>query len=350
LIREPAYSPKFWRRLLKDPTNPVLPTFFIVGAAKAGTTSLYHYLNQHPDVYMSPNKEPHWFSRVRPVPGQDSRPVASEEEYLELFNEWNGESAIGEASPSYLWDEEAPYRIKEAVPHAKIIAILRDPVERAYSHYLMQVREGKEDLPFMAALQQDYHEENKAWSASRLYVDLGFYADQVQRYLEVFGEEQVKICLYAKELIRNPRALLKSVMEFIEVDPRYAASVRTDTWSNTYAVPRSRLALDVFRSRIRRSRRFEALKEKLIPDQRLRARIRETLLYKAGTKPQMDVQARKFLIDLYREDVHRLASLIDRDLGHWLQTDGPKAYGGLRAMYGLPALALENSPSLLACF
>jgi hypothetical protein len=335
---------------LKAPTNPILPTFFIVGAAKSGTTSLYHYLSQHPDVYMSPNKEPHWFSRVQPAQGQDSRPVTSQEEYLQLFKGWNGEPAIGEASPSYLWDEKAPYRIKEAVPDAKIIAIVRDPVERAYSHYLMRVREGKEDLPFWEALQQDYHEEkNKAWSASRLYIDLGFYADQVQRYLEVFGEGQVRIYLYAKDLKTNPRVLLQSLMEFIEVDPQYAATVKTNTWSNTYAVPRSRLVLNVFRSRISKSRCFDALKEKLIPDQRLRARLRESLLYKGASKPPMDARSRQFLMELYRLDVRRLQHLLGRDLGHWLQADEPKANGRLPAIYSLPTLALENSQSLLAC-
>jgi hypothetical protein len=326
-----------------------LPNFFVVGAARSGTTSLYRYLSQHPEVYMSPNKEPHWFSRVQPAPGQDSRPVTSEEEYLELFKAWNGEPAVGEASPSYLWDEKAPYRIKEAVPDAKIIAILRDPVERAYSHYLMRVREGKEDLPFMTALEQDYYQRDKAWSVSRLYVDLGFYTDQVQRFLEVFGEGQVKICLYAKDLIEKPRALLESVMEFIEVDPQYAASLSTDAWFNRYSVPRSRLALMVSRSRILRSRRFGALKARLIPDRRLRARIREALLYKGGSKPAMDVEARRFLIDLYWEDVRRLEGLIGRDLSHWLQTDEPEAANRLPAVYGLFGWALESTSCTVGC-
>jgi hypothetical protein len=213
----------------------------------------------------------------------------------------------------------------------------------------MRVREGKEDLPFWAALQRDYYEEKKAWSASRLYVDLGFYADQVQRYLEVFGEERVRVYLYAKDLKTNPRALLESVMEFIEVDPRYAASIKTDAWSNTYAVPRNRLVHDVFRSRIRKSRRFDTLKEKLIPDPRLRARLREALLYKRLSKPEMDAQSREFLTELYRPDIRRLQDLIGRDLGHWLRADEPKASFGLRAAYSLPALTLESSQTLLAC-
>ena len=314
---------------------------------------MYRYLSEHPDVYMPPNKEPHWFSRVQPAPGQDSRPVASEQEYMELYRDWTGESAAGDASPSYLWDEKAPYRIKEAVPDAKIIAILRDPVERAYSHYLMRVREAKEDLPFMEALQRDHSEQDQAWSASRLYVALGFYADQVQRYLEVFGEDQVKICLYTKDLVRSPRALLESIMEFIEVDPQYAASVSMDTWSNSYATPRSRLALKVSRSlsrsRVLRSRRFAALKARLLSDPRLRGRVREALLYKSGSKPEMDEEARKLLVDLYREDVRRLEGLIGRDLGHWLKMEEPKAGKRLAAFCSPLCFASEYLGWAMGC-
>jgi Sulfotransferase family len=135
----------------KKDTVPTIPDFFVVGAAKSGTTSLYHYLDQHPDVYMPRNKEPHYFSRVPPFPGRGSHPVTSEEEYLDLFKLWNKESVAGEASPSYLWDEKAPYRIKETVPQAKIIAILRHPVERAYSHYLMDVKAASKTSPSCSA-------------------------------------------------------------------------------------------------------------------------------------------------------------------------------------------------------
>ena len=296
---------------------PTLPTFLIVGAAKSGTTSLYHYLSQHPDIYMPPNKEPHWFSRLPYVPDRDSHPVNSEEEYLDLFKGRDRESAIGEASPSYLWDEKAPYRIKDAIPQAKIIAILRHPVERAYSHYMMDVRMDKQDLPFMEALKRDSHAEKKGWGVSDQYIDLGFYAEQVQRYLKVFDRTQIRIFLY-DDLRKNPKALLRSALEFLEVDPKYTDTIRTDVQYNKFSIPKNRLAKMVLRSRFFRSQQFRTLRVKLISNNQLRARLRETVLFKEEIKHEMDADSRRFLEDLYRTDIQRLQDLLNRDLSHWL--------------------------------
>jgi hypothetical protein len=301
------------------PSNkiPTLPTFLIVGAAKSGTTSLYHYLSQHPDIYMPPNKEPHWFSRLPYVPGRASHPVNSVEEYLDLFKGRDKESAIGEASPSYLWDEKAPYRIKEAIPQAKIIAILRHPVERAYSHYMMDVRMDKQDLPFMEALKRDYHAEKKGWGVSDQYIDLGFYAEQVQRYLKLFDRTQIKVFLY-DDLRKNPKALLRSALEFLEVDPEYTATIRTDVQYNKSLSPKNRLAKMALRSRFFRSQQFRTLRAKLISNHQLRARLREAVLFKEEIKHEMDAGSRRFLEDLYRTDIQRLQDLLNRDLSHWL--------------------------------
>jgi hypothetical protein len=304
----------------KTEAAPGWPTFFVVGAAKSGTTSLYHYLDQHPDVYMPRNKEPHYFSRVPPFPGRGSHPVTSEEEYLDLFKVWNKESVSGEASPSYLWDEKAPYRIKETVPQAKIIAILRHPVERAYSHYLMDARLGKQDLSFREALERDYSAENKGWGVSDQYIDLGLYAQQVQRYLEVFDRAQVKIFLY-EDLRGNPGALLHSAFEFLGVDPNHAEAIRTDVQYNVYSVPRNRLAKRILRSRLFKSRLARNLRARAIANHQIRARLRQSVLLKQETKSAMDPCCRRFLMDLYRPDILRLQDLLNRDLGHWLQIE-----------------------------
>jgi hypothetical protein len=294
------------------------PNFFIVGAAKSGTTSLYHYLSQHPDVYMSPNKEPHWFSRIPDVPGRGSHPVVSEEEYLRLFKGRTSESAVGEASPSYLWDESAPHRIKDAVPQAKIIAILRNPVERAYSHYMMDVRAGKQELSFAKALERDQQAEVKGWGVSDQYIDLGFYAAQVHHYLETFGSARVKVFLY-EDLIRDPRALLRSAFGFLDVKPGYAEEIRTDVHYNKYSVPKNRLAKNFLSSRLFRSRLSRALRAKVIPNHQVRAQLRQSLLFREGARSTMDAGSRRFLMDLYRTDIQRLQYILNRDLSHWLR-------------------------------
>ena len=296
------------------------PNFFIVGAAKCGTTSLYHYLSQHPDVYMSPNKEPHWFSRIPDVPGRGSHPVASEEEYLRLFKGRTSESAVGEASPSYLWDKSAPHRIFDAVPQARIIAILRNPVERAYSHYMMDVRADKQELSFAKALERDLRAEVKGWGVSDQYIDLGLYAAQVQRYLETFGSARVKVFLY-EELVGDPKALLRSAFGFLDVEPGYAEEIRTDVQYNKYSVPRNRLAKKVLGSRLFRSQLSRALRARMISNDQIRAQLRQSLLFREGAKSTMDADSRQLLMDLYRPDIRRLQDLLDRDLSNWLRED-----------------------------
>jgi hypothetical protein len=267
---------------------------------------------------MSPNKEPHWFSRIPDVPGRGSHPVASEEEYLRLFRGRTSESAVGEASPSYLWDESAPHRIFDTVPQAKIIAILRNPVERAYSHYMMDVRAGKQELSFAKALERDLRAEVKGWGVSDQYIDLGFYAAQVQRYLETFGSALVKVFLY-EDLIRDPRALLRSAFGFLDVEPGYAEDIRTDVHYNKYSVPKNRLAKNVLASRLFRSRLSSTLRARIIPNHQVRAQLRQSLLFREDARATMDAGSRRFLMDLYRTDIQRLQEMLNRDLSHWLR-------------------------------
>jgi len=125
------------------------PNFFIVGVAQAGTTSLYAYLKDTPGVFMSPEKEPHYFQRKRP-PRKHDRGIRKQSEYLKLFKGASEDKAIGEASPGYLSDPESAKLIHEAVPKSRIIILLRDPVERAYSAYLWRRAKG--------TVKQTFHE------------------------------------------------------------------------------------------------------------------------------------------------------------------------------------------------
>lgn len=305
-----------------SPVSAVHPNFFIVGAAKCGTTSLYRYLEQHPEVYVSPLKEPNWFSRAY-APGRISS-VTSEAEYLDLFEGRDGELAAGEASVSYLWDEKAPWRIKQAVPEARIIAILRQPVERALSDYAQAVRWYGETLPLLDALQQGYHAQPKVYGVTRLYTDFGFYARQVGRYLDAFGDERVRVFFY-EDLEEDPRALLRAVLEFLEVEPGYADSIETDVRYNRHSTPKQgplyRVTEGIFKSRAFQSPEFRALRARLIPNAKLRFRIRQSLRFKEAAKPEMDPESRRFLMDLYADDIRELQGLVGRDLEHWLRPE-----------------------------
>src|SRR5918994_33933 len=186
-----------------------MPNFFIVGAQKAGTTSLYHYLNQHPDVFMSPRKEPFFFDRELNAhgevvkqefggPGDQQAPkYVNIREYEALFAGAKGEKAIGEASPLYIYAPGTAERIKRYVPEAKLIALLRNPADRAYSAFLHAVRIGREPLSdFAQALREEDDRIWYNWHYQFHYRNRGLYYAQLKRYFEVFGREKVGIWLY----------------------------------------------------------------------------------------------------------------------------------------------------------
>lgn len=290
--------------------NRTLPNFFIVGAAKSGTTSMYRYLEQHPDVYMPSFKEPHWFARVEPSSGLIVHSVTSEAEYLRLFEGWKGERAIGEASPSYLWDDAAPGRIQEEVPDAKIIVLLRDPVSRAFSHYLMDVREGMEERPFLRALQEDYASHEKGWGISHLYVELGMYCEQISRYLDCFGRENVLV-LFFEEVFADPYCTLRGLgrtLNFLGVDPTVPNSVDLQRRYNPHAVPRGGFSQSMLRASGLRS-----MARRLLPE-RSKQFLREKVLLRQVEKPDADPQAVEFLRRIYAPETACLESVLGREL------------------------------------
>ena len=219
------------------------PNFFIVGAAKAGTTSLAQYLAAHPAIYLSPVKEPNYFAsdidagRFRAdyrrvtqfdVTAYLRKPQLEERhtgwffdrsDYLHLYREVSGETAIGEASVSYLYSATAAEAIEAEVPNARIVISLRDPVERAFSHFRMDVAAGVAvSNDFVTSIERDYALPDKGWGVSSLYVELGMYHDQVERYLDVFGSDRVWILQY-EDWIRHVPETVAILQEFLGVNP-----------------------------------------------------------------------------------------------------------------------------------
>jgi len=214
-------SPQVIRTLFSESSGSErLPTFIIAGAAKAGTTSIYHYLKAHPQVFMSPIKEPsHFCSDIdirlftpaykrtffqdykrqidsnKRISAQIAR-IEEREYYTRLFREAGQAEAIGECSTLYLPSSCAARQIRAAIPKAKIVLILRNPIDRAYSHYLMDVRIGYETGTFRDALEKDLREPIRAVGRARLYVEFGLYHEQVSRYAQVFGPTQLKVFLH----------------------------------------------------------------------------------------------------------------------------------------------------------
>ena len=190
------------------------PAFLIIGTQKGGTTSLHHYLDRHHDVTMAFKKEVHFF---------DSFYFKGIDWYLAHFP-LHGEAAqSGEASPTYLFHPEAPRRVHDAFPGVKLIALLRNPVDRAYSHHQMEFRRGNDPLPFEEAIAQEperLRNSNPDMAGGNWrrfsYVSRGIYVDQMARWLEVFPREQF-LLIKSEEFFREPGRHFDQVLRFLEL-------------------------------------------------------------------------------------------------------------------------------------
>ena len=313
----------------------LLPNFFIVGAAKAGTTSLYAHLSGHPDVYMSPIKEPNFFSRKDMQPALFSREYRFDtgldlslylsgsmdqhihsahvdrwEDYLLLFRNAKGKGAIGEASPSYLYCSSTADELSNIIPNARIIIILRNPIERAFSHYLMNLRLSKTlDSDFIREVEADYESVGKGWGVSKLYLELGLYSEQVRRYQRRFLSDNIHTIIY-DDYRSDPDKTIASVCRFLGIDNQI--DLGATRRYNDAGVPRFKY-LNYALTQIGA---INAIK-RIVPP-RIKS-VGESLLYTKKELPKMTAQARAYLADYYRGDVEKLSLLLGRDLSFWIE-------------------------------
>lgn len=296
----------------------VLPNFLVIGAAKAGTTALWHCLRQHPELYMSPHKEPRFFALYgRPVnfrgPGDMTRFnfVTDLEAYQRLFAGVRDEKAIGEVSPWYMYVESAAPAIRKLLPDIRLVAILRDPVERAFSNYLHAVNEGLEPLPtFREAMDAEAARIRDNWSPRFHYKSKGLYYRQLRHYLEYFDRGQLRIYLY-EHLVNEPEALFADLFEFLGVEPMFR--VDAGERHNESRAPRSRAVKHVLEQRniVRQGAKL------LVPGP-LRAGIRKGLhALNTRAKPKLSRRDRKDLIEIYRDDITDLEAFLECDLSGW---------------------------------
>lgn len=294
-----------------------MPTFLVIGAAKAGTTALYDYLRQHPQVYMSPIKEPFFFAfegqrlAFRGPNEGANRAITSLEAYEALFQPRAGETALGEASALYLPVPEAPHGIRRHVPGAKLIAILRDPVDRAYSSFLQLIRDDLEPCEdFAAALALEESRIKDNWGFLWRYRQLGFYHAQLRRYFDLFPSDQLRVYLY-EDLDRDPLSLLRDVFRFIGVDDSFVPD--TSVRSNISGFHRNRLS----KFALGPHSPARAVLRHVVPLE-LRARMMNRINAKILVRPPLEHQIREELRRTFREDTLKLQDLLQRDLSAWL--------------------------------
>ena len=295
----------------------IWPNFYVVGAVKCGTTTLYAQLKQHPQVFLPEMKEPHFFRSFSLPPWLEYEHCSGNlEAYQRLYRGAEKYPAIGDTSPSYLWDEQAPKKIFAICPHARIIMILRDPVARAYSEYLMSLMNGAETLPLPDAFYKDVEQvertDREIWDA-RMYIKKGLYHDQVLRYLDTFGSEQVLVLL-TDDLHKKPLEVYSRIGKHIGIDPGPFEKLDFSEAQNEFRMPRNLALFHLFNSAT-----AQRLKRVLLPDS-VRKRLRDSrvlhyspLLYKTK-KPPMDPESRRFLQEIFDPDVRNLEKLLGREL------------------------------------
>ena len=306
------------------------PNFFLVGAPQAGTTSLSIYLDQHPSVFMSPIKEPCFFApevadmtpRAREAyeadavslgryldgPMQEKRDrglVLEWDDYLKLFKNVRDETAVGEASVAYLASLGAASAIRARVPDARIVMMLRNPLDRLFSRFLAS-RAAGEAATFAQWLDRRVADDHAREQPSGP-IWPGRYAVHLQRYLESFPAAQLRVFLY-DDYVRMPAGVVRDLLAFLGVDPAYP--IDTTERHNVTLAPRWPALPAHVRPLVRAC-------GNLLP-RAIAARARRWYLIPRRLGPTSDERARG--IDVYRQDIRALETLIDRDLSAWLST------------------------------
>lgn len=296
------------------------PTFFILGATKSGTTTLYRQLGQHPDILMSHTKEPGFFA-VWYEEGLDAY-------WRAQFSHWVGQRVVGEASTLYLRLPYVARRIHRDVPGAKLIACLRHPVDRAYAEWWMNRVESHDRRPFEVAILDELvalgagvdatapHLERLVQATMLVrhvcrepgltgYLSGGHYRIQLQTYLDLFPHAHVKIVLF-DTLLSDPGGLLHDLYVFLGVDPTGGL---TKVTPQNAARGSGRAVL----SRVPGVRRFAHM----VPPW-VRTPLRR-LLDRMTPRPPMNPATRRLLLDHYRDHNRALETLLEKDLSHWNQ-------------------------------
>ncbi|MCE2495325.1 MAG: sulfotransferase [Flavobacteriales bacterium] len=302
--------------------------FFLIGAAKCGTTALYERMKHHPEIYLSPLKEPNYWSTdidiaqfsaafkantpldlsayllQEPLPEKPVGFLRNEGHYARLFDAVQNEKMVGECSTSYLYSEVAAERIAKAHPDAKILVVLRDPVERLFSHYLMARKYGFVTEDLKVAVDRDFSRENKGWGRSELFVELGLYGKQLERWYEHFGRSQIKV-LFTPQL--NEEDTYSELYEWLGVGENRAAGTKIKNEEKTNSAGLAR---------------FEGL-NKWLTDSGLKKALGAivplnfkrkllNLYYTDVNLPTLSEADRKYLSGFYAKDKERLEAVLQR--------------------------------------
>jgi hypothetical protein len=296
-----------------------LPNFLVIGAGRAGTTSLHHYFDQHPEVFMPQVKSPsHFFCRGMPrIEAPELRWVTKNyfvpdpDDYEALFDGVRGEKAIGEVSPVYLATIHAAPRIAQQIPEARLIAMLRHPADRIHARFVGRHRDGLERRSSLAEVVRDeLFEPLVQETGFGTYLAAGCCHHFLASYYDRFPRERIRIHLF-EDFQEDPRAVMADLFEFLEVDATFAPDISTRHNRSGGTIRNPLLRLIWTRSALPRAliRPYVPLSVRRVTFGAFTGQLDEAAL---------DPELRAELTSLFLDDIGKLQELIDRDLSHWL--------------------------------
>lgn len=294
-----------------------LPNFICVGAQKAGTSTLHNLLKQHPDICLPKEKETHFF-----INGEDkyAQGISWYSQYF--FTHCQEEKMIGEISPGYLYMDYIPKRLcHDLGTDLKLIFLLRNPIQRAYSGYLMTKRIAADPLDFEEAIIQEAERIGKDEKSLKMYSygSRGLYNKQIEEYLKYFPIENMFFIVFETELIQNTKKTMQELCNFLDLSP---FSFQLDIQKNIAREAKSKKLMHFLYAD-----RFLSLRKKLkyiLPSKKLRNQIKftigrmnsKTIVKKENIKPDTIVKLKKY----FYKDIKSLEKLIGKDLSHWLSS------------------------------
>jgi len=290
------------------------PNLFIVGAPRAGTTSLYQYINEIPQIFISPEKEPNFFNTntVRDNGTIFIHPIRDEDSYLKFFENATDEIYLCEATTHYLFDPECPKLIHNFSPNAKIIITLRDPVEREYSQYKLifhrtVVDKLDYDKSFLQEIKEQMRDRNNSWEPG-LRLESGLYTENIKRYIEIFGEGNVKILIF-ENWINDIKNIMNEILQFLQINynlENFHGGIyhKSSAWRSPKGNATNYLLKTGYKSKIIK---------KIIP-QSILYNVRDKILTKKENYSKLDTESRKILINFYQDDVKKLEKFLGKEL------------------------------------
>lgn len=299
-----------------------LPDFLVAGVPKAGTTALHAALSRHPGLYMSPIKEPKFFLTDGPPPARGGpgdaltyrEHVWQRDKYEALFDQAPDHSKKGESTPLYLYDPDAMRRIRDTIPDAKIIVVIRDPVERAHSNWTHLWSAGLEpESDFLRACAEEERRKEQGWASFWHYTGLGMYGRQLRYAFGLFPREQVLVVRY-RALVDEPTRTLDRICAFLGVEQGMLTEIPRE---NVTSHPEHTLA---HRAASLAMRAGDALGQRLPGDAVTTAthRLERFLQRDNRTRQPLSWKQRQALLPVFEDDVRVLEHVLGEDFGDWL--------------------------------